>query len=62
MIIATANKSYRTYTLRRYHKGVQIAKYKTEPITTKVFKEMRFFGTKSWNNYIKDNKLKNIKK
>jgi hypothetical protein len=62
MIIATPNISYRTFTIRRYHNSKVIAKYHTKPITTKVFNKMRLFGTESWNKYIRDNNLKNLKK
>lgn len=62
MITKTKNKRYRTYTLRRYHKGVQIAKYRTLEMSKEEFKQFAFFGSDSLNNYIKDNNLKNIKK
>jgi folate-dependent tRNA-U54 methylase TrmFO/GidA len=62
MIKKTPNNRDRTYTLRRYHKGLQIAKYRTLPLSKEEFKQFEYFGSDSLIKYIKDNNLKNIKK
>lgn len=62
MIKATQNKRYRTYTLRRYHNNKVIAKYKTLELSKEEFKQFAYFGSETLNKYIRDNKLKNIKK
>jgi len=62
MIIATQNKRYKTYTLRRYHNSKVIAKYKTLELSKEEFKKFAYFGTETLNKYIIDNNLQNIKK
>ena len=62
MIKVTYNIKERTYTLRRIFNGKTIAKYRTKPIHFKERKKLDFFGTQSWNKYIIENNLKNIKK
>ena len=62
MIKVTYNIKQRTYTLRRYHNNKVIAKFRTEKIHFKERKKLDFFGSESWNKYIKDNNLKNLKK
>jgi len=62
MIKATYNKHLRTYTLRRIFNGVTIAKYKTGKVYFKEREKLNYFGDESWNKYIKDNNLKNLKK
>ena len=62
MIKATYNVKQRTYTLRRVFNNKVIAKYRTEPIHFKERKKLDFYGCESWNKYIRDNNLKNIKK
>ena len=62
MIIVNQNKRYKTYTLRRTHNGKVIAKFRTNPMSKEDFLKCAYFGTESWNKYIKDNNLKNIKK
>ena len=62
MTIATQNKRYKTYTIRRLHNGKVIAKYKTKELTKEEFKQFAYFGSETLNKYIKDNNLKNIKK
>jgi hypothetical protein len=62
MIISNYNIKLRTYTLRRIFNGKTIAKYRTKPIHFKERKKLDFYGSQSWNKYIKDNNLQNIKK
>ena len=62
MITKIPNKYNRTYTLRKYHNGKRIGKYKTPKLSKEEFKKFSFFGSESLNKYIRDNNLKNIKK
>ncbi len=61
MIKVTYNIKERTYTLRRIFNNKTIAKYRTKPIHFKERKKLDFFGSESWNKYIIDNNLQNIK-
>ena len=62
MITARYDNKRKTYTLRRYHNGKSIGIYKTGKIYKKEREEKDLYGTESWNKYIRDNNLKNIKK
>ena len=62
MIIATPNKRYKTYTLRRYHNDNVIAKFKTKELSKEEFRLFAYFGSETLNKYIRDNNLQNLKK
>jgi len=62
MITARYDNKRKTYTLRRYHNGKNIGIYKTGKIYKKERQEKDLFGSESWNKYIRDNNLQNIKK
>tara|TARA_R100000544_G_scaffold33729_1_gene20277 strand:+ start:230 stop:418 length:189 start_codon:yes stop_codon:yes gene_type:complete len=62
MITKKANKYDQSYTLRKYHNGKRVGKYKTKRLPKKEFKEFSFFGTDTLNKYIINNNLKNLEK
>lgn len=59
-IKATANKSKRTFTLRKYSNNKLISKYRTLPMSREEFEEAEYNTSGDWQDFIFNEEVERI--